>query len=592
MSAARADAAARFALGTQLAQQGRLAEAETVLAELAAARPKIPEVQFNLALVRERSGRFAEAAEAYRAYVALRPRDPAGLVSLAAMLRHGAGELDEAERLLRRAVAAAPESAEAHAELGLTRFRRGRMAEAAEALRRAVALDPRHFDALNNLGLVLDALSRREEAEAMLRRAIAAAPARGAAVTNLAALLRVDKRPAAAEAVLRAALPRHEKYPGVLRELGIAVEQQQRPEEALALYERAASLDPADADSRECLGSVLLSLGRYAEAGAAYEAALTLHPDSADAHFSLGCIRLLQGDFARGWSEHEWRLKLPRHTAALEPIPGPRWTGAPLEGRRILLHREQGSGDTIQFARYVPLVAAAGGEVVLSVYPPLRRLLSRLPGVAETVTPACPPPRYDLQAMLGSLPLLLGVTAPAAAGYLTADSGLAEDWARRLGPRLRPRVGLVWAGSPTHDNDATRSIDLAELAPILAVEGVDFISLQVGERAADIAAAGLGGRIRDIARELGDYADTAAALTQIDLVVSVDTSVVHLAGALGRPCWVLLPFVPDWRWLLDRSDSPWYRSLRLFRQRRRGDWTSVVGEAAAALATEMPRATA
>ena len=592
MPAARADAAARFARGTQLAQQGRLAEAETVLAELAAERPEVPEVQFNLALVRERRGRFAEAAEAYGAYLALRPRDAAGLTSLAAILRHHAGDLRGAEALLRRAVQSSPESAEPHAELGLTLFRAGRPAEAETALRRAVFFDPRHYDSLNNLGLVLDTLSRREEAEAMLRRAIATAPERGEAVTNLASLLRLAKRPAETEALLRGVLPRLEKYPGVLRELGIAVEQQQRPEEALALYERAIALDPADADSRECLSATLLGLGRYDAAIAAYEATLALRPESAHAHYSLGCIRLLQGDFARGWQEYEWRMKLPKLAAGFARVPSPHWTGEPLAGRRILLRTEQGSGDAIQFARYAPLVAAAGGEVVLEVYPPLRRLLSSLPGVAETVAPADPPPRHDLQAMLGSLPLLLGTTAPAAEGYLAAEAELTEEWARRLGPRRRPRVGLVWAGSPGNENDAVRSIGLAALAPLLEIDGIEHLSLQVGERARDIAAQGFGARLRDIAGDIGDFADTAAALTQIDLVLSVDTSVVHLAGALGRPCWVLLPFVPDWRWLLDRSDSPWYRSLRLFRQKRRGDWASVVGEVAAALAKEMPGVTA
>jgi hypothetical protein len=209
----------------------------------------------------------------------------------------------------------------------------------------------------------------------------------------------------------------------------------------------------------------------------------------------------------------------------------------------------------------------------------------------ETATPADPPPRHDLQAMLGSLPLLLGTTAPAAEGYLAAGPELAADWARRLGARGRPRVGLVWAGSPGHENDPARSIGLAALTPLLDIDGIEFVSLQLGERAGDIVAQGLAQRLRDIAGGIGDYADTAAALTQLDLVVSVDTSVVHLAGALGRPCWVLLPFVPDWRWQLDRSDSPWYRSLRLFRQRRRSDWASVVGEVAATLVRQLPRIT-
>ncbi|HYC14340.1 MAG TPA: tetratricopeptide repeat protein, partial [Stellaceae bacterium] len=458
-------------------------------------------------------------------------------------------------------------------------------ADADPILRRALALDPQHYDALNNLGLVLDRLGRREEAEEMLRRAIEAAPGRGEAVTNLASLLRVAKRPADAEAVLRAALPGLERYPGVLRELGMAAEKQERYEEAIELYERAIALDPDDGDSRECLGSMLLSLARYEEAQAAYEAAIARKPEIPNPHFSRGCILLLQQDYPRGWPEYERRLEIEGMAAILAQAPGPRWTGDPLAGRRILLRGEQGAGDTILFARYVPEVAALGAEVVLEVQAPLKRLMSRLAGVREIVTPAEPVPPHDLQAMLGSLPLLLGRGAPTGAPYLSAEPERAAYWRERLGPRRKPRVGLVWAGNPKQASDPQRSIGLAPLTPLLDIEGVEFLSLQAGLRSADIAALGLGKRLRDISGELTDYAETAAALAEIDLLISSDTSAPHLAGALGRPCWALLSYSPDWRWQHGRSDSPWFSSLRLFRQPRLGDWASVVQEVAAALAT-------
>ena len=586
MPAQQSDAAQRFALGTRLAQEGRHAEAESVLAALAAVYPRIAEAHWNLALMRERLGSLTAAAEAYRAYLALRPEDPAGLINLAVVLRRSGGDLREAEQLLRRAAAFSPETAEAQAELGLTLFRAGRTAEAEPIFQRALALDPRHYDGLNNLGLVLDRLGRRDEAEEMLRRAIASAPERGEAVTNLAALLRVAKRPADAEAVLRAALPALELYPGVLRELGMAAEEQQRYEEAIELYERAIALDPDDGDARECLGSMLLSLARYKEAQAAYEAAIERKPEKPGPHFSLGCILLLQQEFARGWREYERRLDIEGMAAMLAQVPGPRWTGEPLAGRRILLRGEQGAGDTLIFARYVPEVAALGGEVVLEVQAPLKRLMSRLAGVKEIVTQAEPVPPHDLQAMLGSLPLLLGRDAPSGAPYLSADSERAAYWRQRLGPRQKPRVGLVWAGNPKQASDPQRSIGLAPLVPLLDIEGVEFLSLQVGPRSADITALGLGKRLRDISGELTDYAETAAALAEIDLLISSDTSAPHLAGALGRPCWVLLGYSADWRWQQRRSDSPWFSSLRLFRQPRLGDWASVVREVGAALAAK------
>jgi hypothetical protein len=352
-----------------------------------------------------------------------------------------------------------------------------------------------------------------------------------------------------------------------------------RLEQAFACFDRALALRP---DFHAVLNNkavVLLHLQLLDEAFATLQRSLAAAPDDAQTLFYLATLQLLTGDFERGWLAREARWRLPSVGLIDRGFSQALWRGdQPLEGKTILLHSDEGLGDAIQFARYVPLVAALGAKVILEVEPPIQQLLGGIAGVAECVGRSSPP-AFDLHCPLGTLPLAFKTrldTIPLAEGYVPAPpAARVKAWDNRLGPRNRFRVGLVWAGNPDHKNDHNRSMILRALAPLLDCD-VQFVSLQKGVRNQDQAFLAERRDIVDLTEHLTDFSETAALTSCLDLVISVDTSVVHLAGALGAPVWTMLPFNPDWRWLLTRDDSPWYRSMRLFRQPRRGDWASVV----------------
>jgi hypothetical protein len=336
----------------------------------------------------------------------------------------------------------------------------------------------------------------------------------------------------------------------------------------------------------------LQRMGRYDEARAAFDAALALEPEFADAHANRSHLHLLLGDFDRGWKEFEWRWRTQECAPLKLPFMRPLWLGEqPLEGRTILLHAEQGLGDTIQFVRYVPLVRACGAKVVLAVQPQLQALFSCIG--AESVLSAVPRlPPADLHCPLMSLPLAFKTrleTIPADTPYLSVNENGAAAWMARLpkrkwygGGRTR-RVGVAWAGNPEFVDDETRSIGLANLAPLFSTKRVHFVSLQKNLRNGDREILQNHPQVTHLGDAIADFRDTAAIMSQLDLIITSDTSVAHLAGALGRPVWILLQFSPDWRWLLDRTDSPWYPTARLFRQRQLADWERVVEQVREAL---------
>jgi tetratricopeptide (TPR) repeat protein len=500
--------------------------------------------------LQRRGGRLAEAEQSFRAAIRIQPALAAAHLNLGALLLD-TDRLDAAEAAVAAALGARPDWADALYYLGAVQRRRRQLDAAEATLRRAIALDPRHAAALALLGLMLQEDKRADEAERLLRAAVAADPSYIEARVNLGRLLSAQRREGEAR------------------------------EEA----ESALRLAPDSSDAINLRGMLWEIDCVLPETLAAYERAVALGPENADAQHNLGRLRLLQGHFAEGWEGFEWRLKTSR--ARSDFFVAHHWDGTPLAGKTILLHAEQGLGDTLQFCRYVPLVAARGGEVVLAVQASLAPLLAQLPGAARTFAVGDERPVTDFLMPLASLPRLFThdlAEIPAAGGYLRAPDAALERWRARLGPQSAAlRVGLAWAGNPDQDLDRNRSASLAALLPLLDIPGIDFYSLQVGARAAEIAAQGAAARLVDLGGEIRDFVDTAALLSLLDLVITVDTSVAHLAGALGRPGWVMLSALPDWRWHLDRSDCPWYRSLRLFRQPRRGDWASVVGEIGARL---------
>jgi tetratricopeptide (TPR) repeat protein len=502
-----------------------------------------------------------------------------------AIALHRQGLLSEAEPLYRRALAAKPSEFDALHMLGVIALQQGRNAEALDLIRRALAVRPNSVWARSNLGLVLRALKRPGEAVASFERALALDPGDIDVLNNLSGTLFDLERYADALAASERALAIKSDCAEAFNNRGNALQEIGRLAQALASYDAALAIRPDFAEAWHNRGGALQALNRHREAVASYERALVLSPDYADAQWNESLARLCLGDFATGFAKYEWRWRTSDADPARQALPQPLWLGEEaLHGKTILLHAEQGVGDCLQFVRYVPMVAGRGATVVLAVH---RELKSLLAGFADAVfaegelLPPC-----DLRCPLASLPHAFRTTLatiPADVPYLRPDDARAARWKSSLAASRGLRVGLAWAGNPAHKNDARRSIPFARLAPLLGIPDVQHVSLQTKLRDADREALQSAPPVINFATELVDFAETAALLANLDLIITVDTALAHLAGAMGKPTWILLPFSPDWRWLLDREDSPWYPTARLFRQPRIDDWESVIARVAAEL---------
>jgi Flp pilus assembly protein TadD len=455
----------------------------------------------------------------------------------------------------------------------------GRKDEAAQHLKQALRLHPHYWEAAHNCGMLLLELGRHAEALECLDVAERLNPNSAALYQMRGICLSEMKRFEEAQADYERSIALDPGLAETHNNLGLLHWRSGRLERAFACFDRALAVRPDFVAVLNNKAVVLLHLQRLDEAFATLQKSLAVAPNDAQTIFNLANLQLLTGDFERGWRGREARFS----AAGLidRGFSQGLWLGdQPIRGKTILLHSDEGLGDAIQFARYVPMVAALGAKVILEVKPPIQRLLAGLPGVADCIAgPAAMLPAFDLHCPLGSLPLAFEArleTIPSAEAYLPAPApARVKAWEDRLGPRRRVRVGLVWSGNPDHRNDHNRSLPLHMLAPLLDCD-VKLVSLQKGIRDQDRAFLGEHAGIIDLTEQLTDFSDTAALIACLDLVISVDTSVAHLAGALGVPVWTMLPFTPDWRWLLNRDDSPWYRSMRLFRQPARGDWISVV----------------
>ena len=472
---------------------------------------------------------------------------------------HNENRLPEAEHAYRQALALDPEFVEAWINLGLVSLLQGRPTEAATCQREALRLDPESADAHNNLGMAHYALGHQPEAENCFRAALRLRPDHAGATLNLGAVRQVLNH----------------------------------VDEAEGLFRRAHALGVDAACAQSNLALALLEQARAEEAESCCRELLAVRPDSHEAHANLALALLTMGRMEEGWREYESRWAVEGMVEPAPDLPQPRWTGQDLRGETVLLYAEQGFGDTLQFCRYVPMVAAAGGHVVLMVPKALRRLMTTLDGVAELLSLEDDPlPRFDYYCPLMSLPFAFGTTMatiPAAIPYLRAESSAWVDFLAGL-PGLK--VGLVWAGKSRTEQphavaiDKRRSMRLADMAPLLSVAGCSFVSLQLGPPAAQMHALPAGAVLHDVSERLADWADTAALIAGLDLVIAVDTAVAHLAGALGRPVWLLSRFDACWRWFRDRDDTPWYPTMRLFRQSRRGDWDELIDRVCEALEAE------
>lgn len=607
---------------------GALGRTEAALASgdrALALDPGLIGAQFARAVALHALGRLDEALTSCEQCLARNPAD-AGVHAFRGLVLITRGEWNAALESLDRAVALKPDFAEAFSNRGLVLAELRRWTVAVESYDRAVALRPDFAEAFSNRALALAELRRFEAALESCERAIAIRPDYAKAHANRGRVLQELKRWPEALASYDCAIAIRADYAEAYLNRGVVLAELQRWQEALASYakalaidpryaeayyncgnllkdigqwqaalsnyDRALAIDPRYAEAHSNRGTVLCELNRVPDALACYDAAIAIDPELPEAHFNCSVPRLMAGDYERGWRDYEWRWKLDDDWLDCDraSFAQPLWLGEePLAGKTILLRSEQGFGDVIQFSRFASQVAELGARVILEVPHTLVSLLRSLRGVTQVLARGQPLPPFDCYCPLLSLPFVLQITlatVPARIPYLRCDAERLRYWRERLGARTRPRVGLVWSGVVRPDKprlwslNKRRNIPLDKLA-LLDLPEVEFYSLQKGQPAesqlAELIAQGWSGPdIRDFTRELRTFADTAALIEQLDLVISVDTSTAHLAGALGKPVWLMNRFDNCWRWMLDRPDTPWYPTMRLYRQARPGDWEGVV----------------
>jgi tetratricopeptide (TPR) repeat protein len=581
-------------LGLVLVQQGEGGRGAELIERAVAANPGVAAAHVNLAMALVALGRFEAALAASERALALQPASADAHINrgnaLLALARP-----DEALAAYDAALALRPADPQAHYNRANALRDLGRLDAAVMGYDAAVALRPGYLEALSNRGAALLKLERLEEALASYDGAAAAAPASAEAHLNRGVVLARLNRLADAIASYDAAVAANPASPEAHSNRASALNDSNRPAEALAASDRALALKPDYPEAHNNRGIALYNLHRLEEARASYDRAVDLAPEAPEAHLNRALAALRAGDLAEGFAEYPWRWQVGEAARYRPRVSAPNWEGEPLAGRSILVFSEQGFGDGLQFVRYVPRVAAMAARVILLTEAPLARLFAAaLPGV-EVVNRLPEGAAFDRQVAMMCLPRLFGTTlasVPADMPYLAVDREAATGWAARLAALPPgPRVGLVWAGASRRHNpgasaiDARRSVSLAQLAPLAAAPGVQFVSLQVGEPAAEAREPPRGMSLTDWTGELRDFADTAALVAGLDLVITVDTAVAHLAGALGRPVWILSRYDGCWRWLKDREDSPWYPSARLFHQATPGAWDAVIARVAAALAT-------
>jgi len=488
-----------------------------------------------------------------------------------ALEHHTAGRLTEAEAMYRQILVHDPNDADALHLLGALVAQRGQGDAALALIDRAIAVDSTVAEFHNNKGLILVNLGRADEAILAHHEAVRLRPDFAEAHNNLGnALLKAGFVTEATDA-FRQTIQLRPDYVNARNNLGVALREIGRMDEAIDAYRAAIAADNQFVDPHTNLGAALHDIGKPEEAIPSFRRALELNPQYAPAHYNLALSLLQSGDYEQGWPEYEFRAYA---LATRRKFTTPQWNGEPLAGKTILLHGEGGFGDPIQHVRFVPIIKSCGARVILQVQNDLVRLMTRLQGADTVIPKEQNPPDCDFHSPFLSVAGKLGITPQniPAQPYLTADPAISQKWASKLTGEKHRRIGLVWAGAPVHHNDKNRSISLEQFAPFAAVTGVRFFSLQ------KILPAGPAAKfeIADWSAGFTDFAETAGLIDNLDLIISVDTAVAHLAGAMGKPVWLLLPFVADWRWLRERTDTPWYPTTRLFRQKTAGDWKEVI----------------
>jgi tetratricopeptide (TPR) repeat protein len=574
------DLEVRFDLGVALQSSGRYTDAIPHYNQVLAVKPAHANAWSKLAAAHKRLQQWEASAEAYRQALIFSP-DPAFIACQLGYVLLEQKKWPEADDAFRQSLTGTPNQPEAHNGLGLALKGARRTTEAVDAFHSALALRPRYLEALFNLGTTLQALERWPAAIETYKRALAIAPHSLDVLSNLGNALASARNFASAEIIHSKVLAQKPNHAPYHNNLGNALLGLDRFADAIACFEHALLLQPGSAEITCNLGNACLAHNRLDEAIAYYDQALALDPHLRRADFCKSLALLLKGKLKEAFPKYElrWILKCNEYDGT---PPREFWQGdLPLEGKTIFLCCEQGLGDTLHFVRYVPILQKRGAHIILRVQPPLKQLLSANFPDVQTVTPDeknLPP--FDLYCLMLSLPYVCGTelnNIPAAVPYLKSSPEKAAVWRDRLAGSKRPRIGLVCAGNLTHRNDHHRTIPLAAFKPLAAAARGSLYLLQKELRPADAALLQAGApEFIDLSPELNNFTDTAAIIANLDLVISVDTSVAHLVGALGKPVWVLVPFAPDWRWMLEREDSPWYPTMRLFRQSAPRDWSGVL----------------
>jgi tetratricopeptide (TPR) repeat protein len=532
-------------LGIALQRQDKIQESIEVLQTAIDIAPRSPEILVNLGNTYKESGQQSQAVRLYRRALGLAPGHLMANVNLANTLADS-GELDLAEQHARKAIEVDGQAIEALGALANVAEHRRDFAQAIAILEAATKLHPDSPDLLVKLGCTFILAKHFDSAIDVLQRALRYRPGFAEAMNNLG---------------------------HALFELG-------RLEEAEQVLLDVVNNRPNMKEAFINLANVYVNQRRHLDALASFGRVFELDPDNASAHFVCGMVYLVEGDFEKGWREYAWRWEMDKYRQMVSGYSVAVWGGEGLNGRTLFVHAEQGIGDTLQFVRYLPLIDKNAGKVIFEVQAPLKRLLTCLDGVDEVLAQGAAIPSMDLRVPLLNLPAVMKTglgSIPAGIPYLKADRSMVATWHDRLDHLGRDlKVGIAWAGNPEHANDFNRSMLLTALAPLGEIGGICWISLQKGMGRDQMIENPQVLPLIDWTEELTDFADTAALIENLDLVLAVDTSVVHLAGALGKRVWTMIPYAPDWRWLLDRLDTPWYPTMRLFRQQSRGDWSSVV----------------
>jgi tetratricopeptide (TPR) repeat protein len=574
----------------QCHRAGDLRQAEQLYRQVVQLQPGSAAAHYGLGHALGEQGQWQPALAHYREALRLQPDSPEVHNDLGVALA-ALGQHDEAAARLREAVRVRPDFAPAHRNLGVLLAQQGQPEEGFRCLEEALRLQPGDAEALYNLGNVLRQLDRTDEAVARYQKSLQVQPGRADAYNNLGLALIQSRRFGEAAVLLRQGVRLRPEMASGHNNLGLALTDLGRFGEAEVCFHEALRLQSGYVDAHNNLGIAYRKQGRLDEALACFQVALWLDPRSVGAHFNRALTLLQQGNLAEGWAEYEWRWQFEHMTPP--SFAEPRWDGTPLAGRTILLTTEQGLGDTIQFIRYAPLLQRQGAQVVVECPAALVPLLRTCAGIDRLLARGEPLLAFDTWAPLLSLPGLLGTTLntiPAEVPYLHAEPARVEAWRQRLAEERGFKVGVVWQGARKYPDDHWRSVPLARFAPLAAVEGVRLVSLQKGPGTEQLRTVRF--PIAELTPELdaegGAFLDTAPVMKNVDLLVMSDTSVTHLAGALGVPVWLATSAAPDWRWLSAREDSPWYPTFRLFRQTRLGDWTDVFERLAAELRRLVP----